>query len=79
MANPEQRKVLDECYGRKDMTKVMKVKEVFNDLRLEQVYLDYERDIVARIENLIDGVDESGGLKRIVFIAFLEKIQGRSR
>ena len=79
MASPEQRKVLDECYGRKDMKKVMKVKEVFNDLKLEQVYFDYERDIVERIKNLIDDVDESGGLKRSVFIAFLEKIHGRSR
>ena len=78
-ASPEQRKVLDECYGRKDAVKERKVKEVFEELKLEQVYLDYEQDVVGRIRKLIGEVDESGGLKRSVFEGFLEKIYGRKK
>ncbi|KAL8685077.1 MAG: hypothetical protein Q9218_007988, partial [Villophora microphyllina] len=38
-ASPEQRKVLDECYGRKDGEKEKRVKEVYEELGLEKVYL----------------------------------------
>lgn len=78
-ASPEQRKVLDECYGRKDSEKEKKVKEVFEELKLEQVYLDYEQDVVGRIRKMIEEVDESGGLKKSVFEGFLGKIYGRKK
>lgn len=78
-ASPEQRKVLDECYGRKDSGKERRVKEVFEDLKLEQVYLDYEQDVVGRIRKMIEDVDESGGLKKSVFEGFLGKIYGRKK
>ncbi|KAM0796946.1 farnesyl pyrophosphate synthetase [Usnea florida] len=78
-ASPEQRTVLDECYGRKDSGKEKRVKEVFEELKLEQVYLDYEQDVVGRIRKMIEEVDESGGLKKSVFEGFLGKIYGRKK
>lgn len=78
-ANPQQRKVLDECYGRKDKEKEKKVKEVFEELELERVYKEYEEDFGKRIRKLIEGVDESEGLKRSVFEGFLGKIYGRTK
>ena len=71
--------MLDECYGRKDSGKERRVKEVFEDLKLEQVYLDYEQDVVGRIRKMIEDVDESGGLKKSVFEGFLGKIYGRKK
>ena len=71
--------MLDECYGRKDAGKEGRVKGVFEELKLEQVYLDYEQDVVGRIRKTIQDVDESEGLKRSVFEGFLGKIYGRKK
>lgn len=47
-ASPEQKKVLEENYAQKDDTKVAKVKAVYKELNLEQVYKDYEEESYAR-------------------------------
>ncbi|KAI4131364.1 MAG: hypothetical protein LQ338_001249 [Usnochroma carphineum] len=78
-AGPEQRKVLDECYGRKDGEMEKKVKKVYEELELEKVYLEYEEDAVGRIREMIAKVDEGEGLKKEVFESFLKKIYKRSK
>lgn len=78
-ASPEQRKVLDENYGRKDKEMEKRVKAVFDELKFEQVYLDYQDQIVEKIRGMIAGVDEGEGLKKTVFQSFLEKIYKRTK
>ncbi|KAL8935290.1 MAG: hypothetical protein Q9211_004778 [Gyalolechia sp. 1 TL-2023] len=78
-ANQEQRKVLDECYGRKDGEKEAKVKDLFSELDLEKAYLEYEEKAVAKIRELIVKVDESEGLKKELFEQFLKKIYKRTK
>ncbi|KAI4195658.1 MAG: hypothetical protein LQ350_007066 [Teloschistes chrysophthalmus] len=78
-AGQEQRKVLDECYGRKDKEMEAKVKKVFEELELEKVYLAYEEDVVGRIRGMIENVDEGEGLRKGVFEQFLKKIYKRSK
>lgn len=78
-ASPEQRKVLDDNYGRKDGAKEANVKQVYKELRLDQLYADWEEAQVAKIRALIAQVDESEGLKREVFEAFLLRIYKRSK
>lgn len=78
-ASKEQRSVLEENYGRKDKSKEAKVKEVFNELKLDQVYAEYEEKRVGEIRKMIDAVDESEGLKKTVFQEFLRKIYKRSK
>jgi farnesyl diphosphate synthase len=78
-ASPQQRKVLDECYGRKDGVMEKKVKEVFNELELEKVYLEYEEKAVGEIRAGIAKIDESHGLKKAVFEDFLGKIYKRTK
>jgi farnesyl diphosphate synthase len=77
--SPEQRKVLENNYGQKDKVKEAEVKKVFTALDLEKVYKDYEEKRVGEIRKLIDGVDESEGLKKTVFQAFLAKIYKRQK
>ncbi|KAL9100459.1 MAG: hypothetical protein Q9163_004170 [Psora crenata] len=79
IASPEQRKILEENYGRKDKDKESRVKEVFDSLHLQERYLAYEQQEVGRIRALIAGVDEREGLKREVFESFLDKIYKRSK
>ncbi|KAJ9227125.1 hypothetical protein DTO027B5_867 [Paecilomyces variotii] len=78
-ASPEQRKTLDAAYGRKDRELEAKVKTIFNELQLEQVYKDYEEKTVGDLRAKIAAVDETQGLKKEVFEAFLAKIYKRSK
>lgn len=78
-ASPEQRKVLDENYGHKNDDKEAQVKKVFAELKLDQVYLEYEEKRVGEIRELIAHVDETEGLKKGVFESFLKKIYKRSK
>jgi len=77
--SPEQRKVLDENYGRKDGAMEEKVKELYRQLDLEKVYRDFEEGRVADIRKMIAQVDESEGLKKEVFDSFLQKIYKRQK
>jgi len=78
-ANKEQRAVLEENYGRKNKDNEAKVKALFNELQLDQVYHAYEEEKVGEIKNMIDAVDETDGLKKAVFEEFLRKIYKRSK
>ena len=77
--NTEQRKLLDDNYGRKGKTCEARVKQLFNELGLEQSYKDYEEQVVGQIKERISTVDESSGLKKAVFEEFLRKIYKRSK
>ena len=57
----------------------VRVKAVFADLRLEDVYREFEEQRVREILAMIDKVDESEGLKKEVFESFLGKIYKRSK
>lgn len=78
-ASAKQRAVLDLCYGRKDAAKEAEVKTIFEQLKLDEVYHAYEEKTVGEIRDRIARVDESDGLKKEVFDAFLRKIYKRSK
>jgi farnesyl diphosphate synthase len=79
IVTPEQRKLLEENYGRKDKEKEARVKKLYDELQLEQRYKDYEEKVVGEIRAMIDKIDESKGLKKGIFEAFLAKIYKRSK
>jgi farnesyl diphosphate synthase len=79
IATPEQKKVLEENYGRKDKEMEARVKKLFLELKLEQRYQDYEEKAVSELREKIAKIDESEGLKKEVFEAFLSKIYKRTR
>ena len=79
IATPEQRKVLEDNYGRKDQEKEANVKKLYDELNLDQIYKNYEEKRVGEIRQKIAAVDESEGLKKTVFESFLAKIYKRSK
>jgi farnesyl diphosphate synthase len=80
LSTPEQRRVLDENYGRKDSEKEKKIKEVFEELRIRDVYAKYEEETVTDLRQKIAKIVEvEGGLKREIFESFLAKIYKRSK
>lgn len=79
LATPEQRHILDDCYGRKDGAKEAEVKKIYQELQLERVYQEYEERAVGEIKARIANIDEETGLKKQVFESFLAKIYKRSK
>lgn len=79
LATPEQRAVLEANYGRKDKTHEAAVKKLYDELNLEKLYKDYEEERVSGLHDLIAKVDETKGLKKEIFEAFLAKIYKRSK
>ncbi|KAJ0419481.1 isoprenoid synthase domain-containing protein [Aspergillus carlsbadensis] len=77
--NLEQRLVLEENYGRKGDGYEARIKALYDELKLEEVYIQYEDAKVAEIRQMIDEVDESEGLKRSVFTEFLSKVYKRNK
>ncbi|KAF4610425.1 hypothetical protein D9613_007033 [Agrocybe pediades] len=80
LANPEQRKILDENYGRKDAEKEKVVKALFEELKIRDVYAEYEEKVVSELRQKIGEIVEvPGGLKKEVFNSFLDKIYKRKK
>nr|QFS20865.1 farnesyl-diphosphate synthase [Sanghuangporus baumii]QHI34615.1 farnesyl-diphosphate synthase [Sanghuangporus baumii] len=78
-ASPEQRAILDECYGRKDPEKEACVKKIYSELDLVGKYNTYEKDSYEKVTGLINQLPADGPLKREVFTSFLEKIYKRTK
>ncbi|PHH68577.1 hypothetical protein CDD83_6042 [Cordyceps sp. RAO-2017] len=79
LADPHQRRLLDENYGRKDDDAERRVKRLYHDLGLQRRWEEYEEARVAELRAKIQQVDESEGLKRDLFTAFLDKIYKRTK
>ena len=78
-ANPQQRKTLEDNYGKKYKSAETKVKEMYTKMDLENVYRKYEDEKVGQIREAILSIDESEGLKKSIFEGFLNKIHKRRK
>lgn len=84
VSSPEQRKVLEENYGRMDPEKEVRVKEIYEMSRLREQYRIYETSLKEQIEALIEEIPEPEGnmggsmLKREVFTSFFNRIYTRT-
>jgi farnesyl diphosphate synthase len=79
LATPDQRKIMEENYGQKDKDKEAVIKKLFDELRLKELYQEFEERRAGEIRDMISKVDESQGLKKSVFEAFLDKIYKRTK
>ncbi|EJT77310.1 farnesyl pyrophosphate synthase [Gaeumannomyces tritici R3-111a-1] len=79
IATPDQRKILEDNYGKKDKANEAVIKKLYDDMQLEQRYKDYEEKVVGEIREKISKIDQSTGLKKEVFEVFLSKIYKRSK
>lgn len=74
---PEQRSVLEACYGRKDENSVAKVKELYNALQMPTLYRTYEEESYKRLQKLI--ARHAQNLPHSVFLNFAKKIYKRNK
>ncbi|KAI1318754.1 Farnesyl pyrophosphate synthetase [Mortierella claussenii] len=77
-ATPEQRKILDENYGRREEANVIAVKEVFKQIDVEGLFKAYEEDSYNRLNALISKVDHPL-LSQDVFTSFMKRIYKRTK
>ncbi|KAF0267039.1 hypothetical protein FOG48_03882 [Hanseniaspora uvarum] len=78
-ATPAQRKVLDENYGLKNKDTEAVCKALFSEMKIDQIYHEYEEKVAAELKAKIANVDESRGFKGEVLTAFLNKVYKRSK
>ncbi|CAN4117840.1 unnamed protein product [Withania somnifera] len=77
LCNEEQKKLLHENYGKSDPACVANVKALYNDLKLEDVYLEYEEKTYEKLMNSIDA--QPSKTVQEVLKSFLEKIYKREK
>jgi farnesyl diphosphate synthase len=71
--------LIQENYGKKDAEAEAKVKQLYKDLNVESIYKSYESKSYTELRAMIDQVDESTGVKKQVFIEFMDKIYKRTK
>ncbi|XP_011161322.1 farnesyl pyrophosphate synthase [Solenopsis invicta] len=74
-ATPEQRKILEECYGVSDQEKIERVRQLFIDLDLPNTYFKYEEETYNLLNVHIQQI--SRGLPHSLFLNLLGKIYQR--
>lgn len=74
--NAEQRQILDANYGRNDEQCVQRVKQLYNELDLQSVYLAYEEKSFSTISEMIQKADL---VTPAVFMDFAKKIYKRQK
>ncbi|EOQ99787.1 Farnesyl pyrophosphate synthase [Wallemia ichthyophaga EXF-994] len=79
LANKEQRKVLDENYGRKNPEQADRIKALYSEMEIESKFKSYEKEAHDRIVSLIEKVDEKSGMRKEAYYSFLYKVFGRTK
>ncbi|XP_071562435.1 farnesyl pyrophosphate synthase-like [Temnothorax nylanderi] len=74
-ATPEQRKILEECYGVSDPEKIRRVRQLFTDLNLLDAYSTFEEETYKLINVHIQQI--SCGLPHNLFLDLLGQIYRR--
>lgn len=54
LADPEQRAIMEECYGQKDPQKIDRVRQLYEDMGLQALYAQFEVEICDRIKMQIN-------------------------
>lgn len=57
LVNDDQKKILEEHYGKHDPEGVQKIKDLYKDLKLEELYHDYEEEQKKRCDKLIAEIE----------------------
>lgn len=76
-ATPEQRAVLEAHYGKKDAECEKKIKELYVEMNIEQIYKDYEEKCYNELNEKINS--NTGSLPKAIFTDFAKKIFKREK
>lgn len=74
--------MLDDNYGKKDSESEARVKALYSEapISIPERFEKYEKESYERLTGLINQIDEAKtGLKRDVFVSFLNKVYKRTK
>uniref|UniRef100_A0A1I8PXF3 Farnesyl pyrophosphate synthase n=1 Tax=Stomoxys calcitrans TaxID=35570 RepID=A0A1I8PXF3_STOCA len=74
-ASQEQKQVMEECYGQNDPAKVQRVKELYKDLKLVEVYETFEKESIQNIESQLQKATQ--GVPRRAVLEVLNRIRNQ--
>ncbi|XP_075102608.1 farnesyl pyrophosphate synthase-like [Nicotiana tabacum] len=77
VCNEEQKKLLYENYGKDDPECIAKIKALYNDLKLEEVFLEYEKKSYEKLTSSI-AAHPSKAVQAVLH-SFLGKIYKRQK
>ncbi|KAE8589153.1 hypothetical protein XENTR_v10022902 [Xenopus tropicalis] len=75
--SPEQRRLLQENYGREEPERVQRVKQLYEELDMAAVYARHEEESYQRLQLLIS--QHAHSLSREIFLALARKIYKRQK
>jgi farnesyl diphosphate synthase len=76
-ANSEQRQVLEQCYKKDNTEAVARVKQVYKELGMENIYHEYEEKALQALHQSIESY--SSTVNKDIFLALLNKISKRQK
>jgi farnesyl diphosphate synthase len=79
LANQEQKALLKANYGKHDPECVKAVKNLYHQLELEKLFLQYEQDTYKQLRVMIDEATVDGKIPAEVYLSLLHKIYKRSK
>ncbi|XP_053962454.1 farnesyl pyrophosphate synthase-like isoform X4 [Anastrepha ludens] len=59
LANPEQKSLMEECYGQNDPQKIARVKQLYEELNIPSLYAKHEEETYNRIKTLIQQASDN--------------------
>ncbi|WBW71853.1 ER farnesyl pyrophosphate synthetase Erg20 [Schizosaccharomyces osmophilus] len=78
-ASAEQLMFLEKHYGGRNQDSVFKVKQLYRELGIPNMYQNFVEATVEKIMTEINDIDEDTGIKKIIFYKFFKLIHKRSR
>lgn len=76
LCSPQQRKVLQDNYGREEAASVARVKQVYKELNIEKIYRDYEEKSYRQLKR---DIESQTVVKKEAFEYLLNKIYKRKK
>lgn len=71
--NPSQKATLESCYGSQRAEDIQKVRQLFDQLYLPELFLKWDQEMQAKMDLAIKGATNDEGLKGDIFREFLSK------
>ncbi|XP_069506153.1 farnesyl pyrophosphate synthase isoform X2 [Ambystoma mexicanum] len=75
--SPDQRKILEENYGQDNPEKVSRVKLLYDDIGMQEIYLAYEEQSYANLQQMIEG--NANSLSKDFFLSLAAMIYKRQK
>ncbi|KFZ21436.1 hypothetical protein V502_02934 [Pseudogymnoascus sp. VKM F-4520 (FW-2644)] len=69
----EQKRVLENCYGSQEREDILKVQAVFEELNLVKLFGNWDKEMLAKLDTVIEQVSKEAGLKKEIFSGLVSK------